>query len=270
MNLGAISNEQEVIKLKQSFAGRIWDMNRMYKLPANIIPTMPNDVVLKLQNFKKTITKEVIEINEAIDAAADGNGIYTADGTLSGNRVVTLGGNTLNFTGASGRTLQYTAAGGSGATTTGWMMSDTIGATITNQVFVGSSFGSPALEAFQRETSNGVYSSNGTRQGISIDRTSADMYYTNTTSSAETRISLRPTVINIAGNVNFDTNTLFVDATNNRVGIGTITPSSKIDVTTTALGVAQVDTSGISLVNTTAAAAGAQQISPALRFRGQG
>lgn len=70
MDHGAISEAQE-IAVKPSFAGRIWDMNRMYKLPANIIPTMPNDVVLKLQNFKKTITKEVIEINEAIDAAAD-------------------------------------------------------------------------------------------------------------------------------------------------------------------------------------------------------
>lgn len=70
MDHGAISEEQ-VITLKQSFAGRIWDMNKMYELPINLIPTVPNDVILKLQNFKKTITGEVIEINEIIDAAND-------------------------------------------------------------------------------------------------------------------------------------------------------------------------------------------------------
>ena len=54
------------------------------------------------------------------------------------------------------------------------------------------------------------------------------------------------------------------------VGIGTTTPTSKLDVTTTALGVTQTTTSGLALVNTTAAALGAQQISPALRWSGFG
>lgn len=36
------------------------------------------------------------------------------------------------------------------------------------------------------------------------------------------------------GNATFDTNTLFVDATNDRVGVGTATPTSKLDVQTTA------------------------------------
>lgn len=54
------------------------------------------------------------------------------------------------------------------------------------------------------------------------------------------------------------------------VGIGTANPGSKLDVTTTALGVTQTTFSGLALVNTTAAAAGAQQISPALRWSGLG
>jgi hypothetical protein len=54
------------------------------------------------------------------------------------------------------------------------------------------------------------------------------------------------------------------------VVIGATTASSKLDVTTTALGVSQTTSSGLALVNTTAAAAGAQQISPALRFSGFG
>jgi hypothetical protein len=54
------------------------------------------------------------------------------------------------------------------------------------------------------------------------------------------------------------------------IGAGTATPSSKLDVTTDGLGVSQTTSSGLALVNTTAAAAGAQQISPALRFSGFG
>ncbi len=54
------------------------------------------------------------------------------------------------------------------------------------------------------------------------------------------------------------------------VGIGTITPSSKLDITTTSLGTTQTTTSGLALVNTTAAAAGAQQISPAIRWSAKG
>lgn len=60
------------------------------------------------------------------------------------------------------------------------------------------------------------------------------------------------------------------DEVNNYLGIGTVSPSSKIDITTNSLGTTQANTSGLSLVNTTAAAAGAQQISPALRLQGQG
>ena len=35
---------------------------------------------------------------------------------------------------------------------------------------------------------------------------------------------------NITGNLSVDTNTLFVDASNNRVGIGTTTPSEKLNI----------------------------------------
>ena len=52
------------------------------------------------------------------------------------------------------------------------------------------------------------------------------------------------------------------------IGIGTTTPSSKLDITTNSLGVTQTTTSGLSLVNTTAAISGTQQISPALRLTG--
>ncbi len=55
------------------------------------------------------------------------------------------------------------------------------------------------------------------------------------------------------------------------IGIGTSTPSSRLDITSLSLGGSQsTTTSGISVNNTTAAALGAQQVSPALRWTGQG
>jgi hypothetical protein len=68
---------------------------------------------------------------------------------------------------------------------------------------------------------------------------------------------------NWTGNNLYNTNT-------GNVGVGTNNPLSKLDVTTNALGVTQTDASGLVLANTTAAAAGAQQISPGLRLRGYG
>jgi hypothetical protein len=62
------------------------------------------------------------------------------------------------------------------------------------------------------------------------------------------------------------------DAINDRLGIGTNggAVSSRVDVTTNSLGTSQTTTSGLAVVNTTAAAAGAQQISPAIRWSGAG
>lgn len=60
------------------------------------------------------------------------------------------------------------------------------------------------------------------------------------------------------------------DQVNNYLGIGQTTPASRLDVTTNSLGVTQTNTSGILVANNTAAALGAQQYSPAVRWRGYG
>ncbi len=60
-----------------------------------------------------------------------------------------------------------------------------------------------------------------------------------------------------AGNLAVDTNTLYVDAANNRVGVGTASPSNTLDViTTTTVTNTLVDTLRISAITTNTAAAG--------------
>jgi hypothetical protein len=87
--------------------------------------------------------------------------------------------------------------------------------------------------------------------------------YISNTGAATTNIGLYATASGATSNY-----AAIFDAGN--VGIGTTGPASKLDVTTTALGASQTNTSGLALVNTTAAALGAQQISPAIRWRGFG
>ena len=67
-----------------------------------------------------------------------------------------------------------------------------------------------------------------------------------------------------------------LNSTNYAVAVNTVigglndTASSKLEVRTNSLGTTQTTSSGLALTNTTAAAAGAQQISPAIRFTGNG
>ena len=79
-----------------------------------------------------------------------------------------------------------------------------------------------------------------------------------------------PAANTLSFRVGGNANVMGIGPVNVGIGIGLADPSSKLDVTTTALGVTQTTTSGVALVNTTAAAAGAQQISPALRWSGKG
>lgn len=73
----------------------------------------------------------------------------------------------------------------------------------------------------------------------------------------------------IAFHPNGIANAMFINTSGN-VGIGTTAPNAKLNVNTNAMGVTVSDSSGISLTNETAAAAGAQQMSPTLRWSGQG
>ena len=58
--------------MKKSFAERIALMNAMYKLPANEVPTVSEDVADRLRKFKATLADEVDEIDEIVVKAEEG------------------------------------------------------------------------------------------------------------------------------------------------------------------------------------------------------
>ena len=59
-------------RLNPTFATRIAQMNAMYRLPSREAPTLPDDVADRLRKFKATLTDEVGEIDEIIDACNKG------------------------------------------------------------------------------------------------------------------------------------------------------------------------------------------------------
>jgi len=76
--------------------------------------------------------------------------------------------------------------------------------------------------------------------------------------------------IGAGGALSEDNTNFFWDNTNKRFGIGLNTPGAKLNIQTPSLGVTQTNTSGLALTNPTAAAASAQQISPSIRWLGNG
>ncbi len=58
--------------MSPSFAARIAQMNAMYRLPQNAVPTIPADVADRLKKFKATLSDEVSEIDEIVASAEAG------------------------------------------------------------------------------------------------------------------------------------------------------------------------------------------------------
>lgn len=81
-------------------------------------------------------------------------------------------------------------------------------------------------------TGNSNLNAGNTYKINNIDVLSATSLGSGVTSSSLTSVGTL-TSLTVSGNATFDTNTLFVDATNNRVGIGTTSPSSRLHVFTT-------------------------------------
>lgn len=152
-------------------------------------------------------------------------------------RIVGSTGNILiNTAGDSGERLQVTGTAKiTGATS------------ITGQLTVASHFLQSSAGLFRVENSGASAPTGAAGTGIEISRSGSIGYVEcyNRTTSSYNQFNLRGSTVNITGDTTFvnsatitgnltvDTNTLFVDATNNYVGIGTITPKRHLDVSTT-------------------------------------
>jgi len=132
------------------------------------------------------------------------SGALTVTGTISGSNVTapTATFTTLTGTTTAGTTATFTS--GSFTSLTG------VTTTVTSGVFGLGSAAAPSI-AFSGDTNNGIYSPGTDQVAISTNGTS--------------RI-----VVDASGNVNIDSSTFYVDAANNRVGIGTTSLSSILEI----------------------------------------
>ena len=88
------------------------------------------------------------------------------------------------------------------------------------------------------------------------------------TASGE-NLTLSSTTNATKGKIIFGSSSAY-DGTNMRLGINSTTPTSRLDILTTGIAVAQDNSYGLTLINTTVAAAGVQQMSPPILWEGQG
>jgi len=148
-------------------------------------------------------------------------GNVTATGTISGD--VIRGGTTISGVTVTGTTANFVSGVFttqlSGATITGTTVSTTTGsfvsltgttATFTSGIIASGTAALPSL-AILSDPNTGLFSPGADQLAISTNGTS--------------RI-----VVDASGNVNIDSNTFYVDAANNYVGIGNTSPASELDV----------------------------------------
>jgi len=108
---------------------------------------------------------------------------------------------------------------------------------------------------------------NTVTNNLSTGIASANQTVTGSTLASGT-LTLSSTTNATKGKILFGTSAY--DEVNNRLGITQTVPTSKLEIQTNSIGGTQNTSSGIALTNATAAAAAAQQLSPALRFQGNG
>ena len=124
------------------------------------------------------------------------------------------------------------------------------------------------LSGLQGGTTNEYYHLTAAEHGVATAPTLTNIssFSTNASKSLYTMTSTIPVEFRTSG----ASPLLYLDETNARVGINNSSPQSLLDITTNNLGVTQTNTSGIVLANNTAATVGNQQMSPGIRWRGNG
>lgn len=156
----------------------------------------------------------------------------------------------------------------------GMMIYNTDSSTVS--VYNGSAWLPLATREYARSVGGGGGGGSGTVTSFSFtDGSGFDGTVTNASSTPALALTTTLTAGSVflagsSGALAEDNTNFFYNNTDDRLGLGTNSPASRLNVVTNSLGVTQAITSGLSLVNTTAAAAGAQQISPELRLRGNG
>ena len=226
----------------------------------------------------------------------------TANGSTTGSILSLTSSSASATTGQKGLNVSLTGALTGAQTTYGGYFSNTrTGASAVNVGLYATASGASSNFAIDAgnsirfssatATESRIYSATGVGYfGVSETTAQALMYYNNnyitvatgsislnTGGNEKIGVGTSSAVVN-DGSLDYDfriegdneANLFFTDASTDRIGISTGTPSSKLDITTNSLGTTQTTSSGLALVNTTAAAAGAQQISPAVRWTGQG
>ena len=192
-------------------------------------------------------TTEIRVGNSVSNSIINGTGIST-NGTLSVTSGTTLS-NTMSVGGLASLNAGLN-------TTTANATSINVGANVnltTTQVNVGNATANSILSVSGISTNgtlradgvttlnsnvnvdSGVLFVDATNNRVGISNTTPDASLTVTgTANFSGNITVGGTVHAVAGNVAFDTDTLFVDATNNRVGISNATPDASLTITGTA------------------------------------
>ena len=209
------------------------------------------------------------------DIAASTNKNYVTDaqltvigntsGTNSGNQTLANTSDSTSHTvtlSATGGSVQLVEGSGITLTTTGTSADGII--TIASSGGGGSSFADNVFEIFDNTDNtkklafeaSGI--TTGTTRTLTIPNASGTIALTSDLASyvpytgATTSVNLgannlTATVGTFTGNLVVDTNTLFVDAANNRVGIGTATPSFPLDIISTATNQLVVQSTGTAI-----------------------
>jgi hypothetical protein len=195
--------------------------------------------------------------------STSGTNIYNSDGSLTGDRTMTMGNNVLDLTGSgtgimfnnAADVLQLTAETGILLITDGFI---SIGDRPTNN---DTTTVKPLVyntSSNHIEKSNWVYAGSGSGSGMAIGNaitsaTNGSVLYAGTN-----------------GVLRQSNTTFFFDSTNNRLGINNGAPASRLHVNFNQNSVTQSDVNGIYLANSTAAISGTQSISPPFVWQGNG
>jgi hypothetical protein len=157
-------------------------------------------------------------VNGTVGATTPATGAFTtlsASSTVSGTGFSTYLASPPAIGGTAAAAGNFTTLGASSTATLNTLSSS--GATITGGSINGTTVGASTAStgAFTSLSASGAFSANG---GTTLGDASGDA------------LTINSSAVSIPNGLNFDSNTLVIDATNNRVGVGIASPTQTFDV----------------------------------------